>query len=396
MADSILIPYSGQRIFTAAGNLASNASITVFDAGTTDLHDIFSDAELTVALSNPTFCDSNGLCPFVYVGTAAYKVLIQESGGATLDTEDDIKAAVDTAAISTTFAKPDTDVSAKADDYTMVEADIATVISVDPLGVTKTVTLISAVAASVPTMENGRGVTIMYVGTTGTVTINTSLSQTITRLGGSTTTMSLSEEGESVTLVSDGANWLATSEVDAATAAILTTRGDMLTRDATTDVRLPVGTTGQFLTSDGTDPSWGAIASASDAVEGVIEIAVQSEMETGTSTALAVTPGRQHFHLGHPKAWVSYDQFGTPAIDEDYAVTSVADDATGRFTITWDTAFTGSRYATVSSSQDPAGFANRNCGGSATKTTTTAQFACDDSSGDNTDAHNFVCGLGDT
>ena len=40
----------------------------------------------------------------------------------------------------------------------------------------------------------------------------------------------------------------------------LTTRGDLLTRDATTNVRLPVGASGTFLRSNGTDPSWQTLA----------------------------------------------------------------------------------------------------------------------------------------
>lgn len=41
----------------------------------------------------------------------------------------------------------------------------------------------------------------------------------------------------------------------------LTTRGDLLTRDAANNVRLAVGASGRFLRSDGTDPSWQALAS---------------------------------------------------------------------------------------------------------------------------------------
>src|SRR6185295_5464992 len=36
----------------------------------------------------------------------------------------------------------------------------------------------------------------------------------------------------------------------------LTTRGDILTRDASTHVRLAIGASGRYLRSDGTDPSW--------------------------------------------------------------------------------------------------------------------------------------------
>lgn len=40
----------------------------------------------------------------------------------------------------------------------------------------------------------------------------------------------------------------------------LTTRGDLLSRDATTNVRVPIGAAGTVLTSDGVDPSWQAPA----------------------------------------------------------------------------------------------------------------------------------------
>jgi hypothetical protein len=47
---------------------------------------------------------------------------------------------------------------------------------------------------------------------------------------------------------------------DLADSAVLiadaTTRGDIFIRNASTVTRLPIGTTGQVLTSDGTDPSW--------------------------------------------------------------------------------------------------------------------------------------------
>jgi len=42
----------------------------------------------------------------------------------------------------------------------------------------------------------------------------------------------------------------------------LTTRGDLLTRDATNNIRLAVGTAGKFVRSDGTDPSWQNVAAS--------------------------------------------------------------------------------------------------------------------------------------
>ena len=87
------------------------------------------------------------------------------------------------------------------------------------------------------------------------------------------------------------------------------------------------------------------IAAASDTFAGVIEVAVQAEMEAGTDVARAVTPGRQKFHGMHPKAWVNYDQTGTLAVIADEGVTSVADDGVGLATTTFDTAFSAATYA---------------------------------------------------
>src|ERR1051326_7191724 len=42
----------------------------------------------------------------------------------------------------------------------------------------------------------------------------------------------------------------------------LTTRGDLLTRDATNNVRLAIGSAGKYVRSDGTDPSWQSITAA--------------------------------------------------------------------------------------------------------------------------------------
>ena len=62
---------------------------------------------------------------------------------------------------------------------------------------------------------------------------------------------------------SDGApNWNLVAQGDSN--AILTTRGDILTRDATQAVRLPIGPAGSFLTSNGTDVTWGHLTPQND------------------------------------------------------------------------------------------------------------------------------------
>lgn len=54
----------------------------------------------------------------------------------------------------------------------------------------------------------------------------------------------------------------------------LTTRGDLLTRDATNNIRLPIGAAGRILQSDGTDASWVAVsADATLATGGALTLA---------------------------------------------------------------------------------------------------------------------------
>ena len=58
-----------------------------------------------------------------------------------------------------------------------------------------------------------------------------------------------------------GGTGQATANAAFAALSPLTTRGDLITRDATVPVRLAVGSSGKYLRSDGTDPSWQSIAS---------------------------------------------------------------------------------------------------------------------------------------
>ena len=86
-------------------------------------------------------------------------------------------------------------------------------------------------------------------------------------LGGTPTTALL--RAASLTLGWTGTLAIARGGIGAGTAlggfnnlSPLTTRGDLLTRDATNNVRLPIGTAGRFVRSDGTDPSWQLLVDA--------------------------------------------------------------------------------------------------------------------------------------
>jgi hypothetical protein len=93
--------------------------------------------------------------------------------------------------------------------------------------------------------------------------------------------------------------------------------------------------------------------SAGDTQVGVIEIAVQSEMEAATSTTLAVPPGRMKFHPGVCKGWITFDGTGTPAASASYNYTSITDNGTGDWTVNWDVDFSAHTYVALCSATSP-------------------------------------------
>lgn len=92
------------------------------------------------------------------------------------------------------------------------------------------------------------------------------------------------------------------------------------------------------------------LPAASDTASGAIELAVQSEMETGTDVARAVTPGRQHYHPSAAKCWVVWGT--TTTIDASYNMTSITDNGAGDWTLTIATDFSSANYVAVSTSYD--------------------------------------------
>lgn len=76
--------------------------------------------------------------------------------------------------------------------------------------------------------------------------------------------------------------------------------------------------------------------------------ASQAEQETGSSTTVYVTPGRQHYHQSAAKCWGLTTGGGTPVLSTSYNVTSISDDGTGLLGVTIATDFSSANYAPVS------------------------------------------------
>lgn len=83
----------------------------------------------------------------------------------------------------------------------------------------------------------------------------------------------------------------------------------------------------------------------SDGTVILLKPATQSNMETGTDVDRFVSPGRQHFHPGHPKAGGNFNGQGTPAFRSgDYGMGAITDNGTGDYSLAFDTAFADTNY----------------------------------------------------
>jgi hypothetical protein len=78
-----------------------------------------------------------------------------------------------------------------------------------------------------------------------------------------------------------------------------------------------------------------------------LDAATQAEMETGTSTTVAVTPGRQQYHPSAAKAFVRWTSVTTTTITSSYNVSSLTDNGTGDTTINLTTAFSSADSITA-------------------------------------------------
>ena len=97
------------------------------------------------------------------------------------------------------------------------------------------------------------------------------------------------------------------------------------------------GTAGYVLTANsGGPPSWQNTQAPA--------AAAQSDMVAATSTTVYSSPGRQQYHPGHPKAWVS---FSGSTLNASFNVTSVTVNSTGNYTVTLTVPFSSANYAVV-------------------------------------------------
>lgn len=97
-----------------------------------------------------------------------------------------------------------------------------------------------------------------------------------------------------------------------------------------------------------------ATAVASNSTLGVV--ATQAEMEAGTSTAVAASPGRTKYHPGVAKAWCRIAQNGTivgsTSYPNSYNIASTSTSSTGDYLVTWDVDFSQTVYVVETTCAD--------------------------------------------
>lgn len=138
--------------------------------------------------------------------------------------------------------------------------------------------------------------------------IATGLSTCITKNGQTTVTADIPMAGFKFTGLGAGSANGNSLRYEQGMQALLTTTGDIIYASAAnTPARLAASTSGYVLTANGAGvaPSWQALAAASTSAAGVVELAIQSEVDAGTDTTRAITPNLNRIALGTEQATTS-------------------------------------------------------------------------------------------
>lgn len=96
-------------------------------------------------------------------------------------------------------------------------------------------------------------------------------------------------------------------------------------------------------------------ADASTTVKGVVELATDAEVATGTDLARVAPVSALNAHSGMGKGWINFNGTGTIAIRDSHNVSSIVDNGTGLYTVNWDVDFANTNYcATYGGRRDAA------------------------------------------
>lgn len=388
MTDSVLVFPPGFRVLDSNGNPVNGAKIKFFEVGPGVAKNVFADASLSTNLGAIVYTRSDGFpvissgsstTTLIYVGPAAYYVVITDANDVALfPAKDNVKGAVDTSTFLTAGAVSILSIPmvSTAVDLTLIAAHRGKLIST-----TSTLALTLTAAATL-----GDGWNVFVRNDSPSATSRIASSNTINSPMGSIPGFALGP-GAACEITCNGASF----EVANLTPAYFVAAGVLEIADrvavvpgspaagaryiatgvfAATPITTAIGdiieATGQgtwFKITPPTNCGWLAFvkteaayysfqgsawaqSTASDIVAGLIELAVQSEMETATDVVRAVTPGRQKFHPAHAKAYGRFNSAGT-LLGMSFGITSVTHTGTGVYTVVLSTAMSDTNYGVL-------------------------------------------------
>ena len=133
-----------------------------------------------------------------------------------------------------------------------------------------------------------------------------------------------------------------------------------------------------------------------NAPSGSLTAATQAEQETGTSTSVYVSPGRQQYHVSASKAWIYLTYSGgTPTATVSYNVTSLTDTGTGNAAVNLTTAFSTGNYCVVIAPLITVGNTYDARIGSLVSSSSYSMNMCNTATGAAIDANMFSAAFGD-
>lgn len=262
MADQIA--FLPERVLTPAAMPGASYRVRFYESGTTTAKTVYTTAALSVAHPSPLLCDATGTFPAVFSPGGAIKAVItnaDESGAITLDPVFRVPTSVSGASditFSPTVPLPFTNVQAAIEG---AAASAASGFTPFGLGVTGT----NALIANLDATGTASGSYRFDNTTTGTYPTG------IAAVDTGTVQIWRENAGDAIMFLQSGAAdrqftrrlassaWGAWREVITVNQPLA--RGDIIRRGATALERLALGTSGQVLTSDGTDVVYGGVLS---------------------------------------------------------------------------------------------------------------------------------------
>lgn len=404
MAKAIRFFHKGQSFFDGS-SLASGYKLFQYQAGTTTKANTYTDSGKGTANSNPMTLNSDGrLDQDVYIDRSMKFVLATSAAGdPPSSSEWTVDNALSLEQLWTT--------STKTANYSVLESDRDKFILVDATSGAITITLLAAATA-------GDGFQIGFKksdSSTNAVTIDGNSSETI---DGSTTYV-LSDQLDSIIITCDGSNWFVHSASGfPSTASSNDSRTDSVAypfvvaaeTSGTPAAGIGTGIEIKAESADEAPSSFGRLNFVADDVTAgsedtyfavqtrvagaaladaynfkvtaankyvftgapsatrtitlpdssitlgnVVNQATQSAIEAETNEDTYVPPDLIKNSPGVAKAYVYILNSGTPSIQTSYNITSIADTATGRTTVTIATDFTNSAYVIVANPYIAAG-----------------------------------------